>query len=291
VGGSLRRSCKSRLINEVCRSIDTDQSRCRLRYKRAGGCGRRRWRVIILKAEAPKINPFDVSIIHFINQFAQRSWLFDTSLYFISENALIKGGAITALFWWAWFREGEGKTRRREFIVSGLAMAFVSLFVARALALWLPFRERPLRVAALNFHLPIGITDSNLIHWSSFPSDHAALFFSLATSIYFISRRLGLLAYCHAFFIVCLPRVYLGLHFPTDILSGALLGIGITDLCLIKHLRTAIARKPLAWSESAPAYFYASFYLVLFLIATNFDSLRETFVFAWGVITGSARPH
>lgn len=253
--------------------------------------GRGPFRVIISKAEATEINPFDAGIIHFINQFAQRSWLFDTSLNFISENVLIKGGAITALFWWAWFREGEEKSRHREFIVSGLAMAFVSLFVARALALWLPFRERPLRVAALNFHLRIGMADANLIHWSSFPSDHAALFFSLATSIYFISRRLGFIAYCHAFFVVCLPRVYMGLHFPTDILAGALLGIGITDLCLIKRLRTAIACIPLAWLESAPAYFYAGFYLVLLLIATNFNSVREMFVFAWGVITGSARPH
>jgi undecaprenyl-diphosphatase len=243
-----------------------------------------------LKPEACKINLFDAVIIHFLNQFAQRSWLFDKLISFISGNLLIKGGAITALFWWAWFREGEEKTRHREFIVSGLAMAFVSLFVARMLALFLPFRERPLRVAALNFHLPIGATGSDMIHWSSFPSDHAALYFSLATSIYFISRRLGLLAYCHALFIVCLPRVYLGLHFPTDILSGALLGIGITDLCLVKGLRTAIARPALAWLESSPAYFYACFYLVIFLIATNFDPVRETFVFAWGAITGSHPP-
>jgi undecaprenyl-diphosphatase len=241
---------------------------------------------IILKSEAPKINPFDAHILHFLNQFAQKSWRFDRFVSLIADNELLKGGVITALFWWAWFREGEAKERNREFVLSGIVMSLASLCAARAFAFLRPFRERPLRTSGLNFHLPISMEGSALIHWSSFPSDHAALFFSLATSLYFISRRIGLLAYCHAFFVVCLPRLYLGLHFPTDILAGALLGVAITDLCLIKSLRTAIARPPLAWLKSSPPYFYACFYLSNFLIATNFDPARRALGFAWRAITG-----
>jgi hypothetical protein len=57
--------------------------------------------------------------------------------------------------------------------------------------------------------------------WSSFPSDHACLFFALATGLCLISPVIGGLALLHASLIVSLPRIYLGLHYPTDVLAGA----------------------------------------------------------------------
>lgn len=256
----------------------------RLRYTGAGGRGRGPLRVIVLETEAPKINPFDANIIHFLNRFAQKSWLLDRSVSFVGNDVLIRGGVITALLWWAWFRGGESKTRDRELVLSGIMMSCAALFAARALALWLPFRERPCRVPEVAFRLPFGATSSNLIHWSSFPSDHAALFFSLATCLYLISRQIGILAYCHAFFIVCLPRVYMGMHYPTDILAGAFLGIGITQLATIQGLRECIAREPLRWMEESPELFYPCFYLMTFLVGTNFDSVRDICVAVWQAV-------
>jgi undecaprenyl-diphosphatase len=234
-----------------------------------------------LNAEAPKINSFDANIIHFVNQLAQKSWLLDRSVSFVSNNLLTCGGVIAALFWWAWFRGGETKTRDRELVLSGIVMSCAALFVARALALTLPYRERPLRVPEVGFRLPFGATSSNLIHWSSFPSDHAALFFSLATCLYLISRRIGILAYCHAFFIVCLPIVYTGMHYPTDVLAGAFLGISISQLATIQSLRETITRAPLRWAEEFPEFFYPGFYLMTFLIGTVFDPVRAIGVAAW----------
>lgn len=235
------------------------------------------------------VNSFDSGILHFLNQFAQRSWTFDKTVVFISTDPFISGGIAMTFFWWAWFRKSTTKTRDRELVLCGLAASFVALFVARSLATALPFRARPYLDSGLHFRAPLGTGQYyfDLLHWSSFPSDHAVLYFSLATCIFLVSRKVGILAYCHALFIVCLPLMYLGEHFPTDILAGALLGIGIGSLSAISTLRVGLSRGPLRLLQTSPAGFYTCFFLCSFLFATNFDSVRKITFYAFHVFTGS----
>jgi undecaprenyl-diphosphatase len=227
------------------------------------------------------MNPFDAVTVSFLNSFARRSWAFDTFVSVVLDNDLIKAGVITALLWWVWFETGDGEDERREFVLSGIIACFLAIAAARILALTLPFRERPLHNPALHLHIPYGVGENALIHWSSFPSDHAALFFALATSIFFVSLRLGILAFFHAFFVIGLTRVYLGYHYPTDILAGALLGIGIASLSRITAVRKAIAQPGMRWLHGHPASFYASFFLVTSQISVLFDPLRHLIRFAF----------
>lgn len=63
--------------------------------------------------------------------------------------------------------------------------------------------------------------------FDSFPSGHAMFFATLATSIYFINRRVGLIYFIIAGFIG-LARVIAGVHFPLDIFWGYILGIFVS---------------------------------------------------------------
>jgi len=230
------------------------------------------------------MNKFDSTIIHFFNQFAQRSWFADKLISNIAGNQLLKGGFIMAIFWWAWFREAPAKTRDREFLLSGIIVSSAALFIGRALALSLPFRERPLQNPAAHFVVPFGVDPRTLFGWSCFPSDHAVLFFALATTICFVSRRAGIIAYCHAIFIVCLPLIYEGIHFPTDIVVGALLGIAMAYCSKIKSLRTVLTWLPMRALERSPAYFYSFFFLFTFLVGTDFVPVRDILTSASNVI-------
>lgn len=200
------------------------------------------------------VDAFDTSILHFLNQFAQRSWVFDKTMVFVSTDPFVTGGVATSFFWWAWFAEGKTRETVREILIGGLAAAFVALFVARGLAALLPFRARPYLNADLHFKPPHGTAEYyyDLIRWSRFPSDHAVLYFALATAIFLVSWKVGVLAYCHALFVVCLPLVYLGEHFPTDVLVGAAIGIGFGGLSKVVKLRQWVSRQPLHFLVMVP---------------------------------------
>jgi undecaprenyl-diphosphatase len=133
-------------------------------------------RVIILRY----MNDFDTTILLFLNKFSGQSWVFDHFAHDIQRQTLT-GGVIMALFWGAWFWQGADKARIREHLTATCIGSFVALFVARILAVVLPFRERPLWNPELAFQPPYGSEqETPLSTWSSFPSDHAVLFFRSA---------------------------------------------------------------------------------------------------------------
>jgi undecaprenyl-diphosphatase len=221
------------------------------------------------------LNSFDTSVISFVNSFAHRWFALDATLALIATNTLIKGGVIVALIWWAWFRPSTNERLDRELLSCGIFTGFLSLLVARTLAELLPYRERPIHAAGLHFQMPYGSNENMMIQWSSFPSDHAALFFALALSLFFVSRRAGIVALCYTFLIVCLPRMYMGFHYPTDILAGALIGLGAASLVKIASFRIAMTRPVMRVLKESPGAFYAGFFIVTFQIAITFDSLRH----------------
>ncbi len=74
----------------------------------------------------------------------------------------------------------------------------------------------------------------------SFPSQHAAFTFTAATSAVFANRILGIVAFIFAA-LVAYSRVYLGVHYWSDIIAGALIGSAITTC--IHHTRERFERK------------------------------------------------
>ncbi|MFI9642644.1 phosphatase PAP2 family protein [Micromonospora sp. NPDC051925] len=63
----------------------------------------------------------------------------------------------------------------------------------------------------------------------SFPSNHATITGALATAILLLSPRWGLLAAPLAL-LAAFSRVFVGVHYPHDVLAGLLLGVAVTLL-------------------------------------------------------------
>lgn len=59
---------------------------------------------------------------------------------------------------------------------------------------------------------------------SSFPSGHAAFYFAIATVVFFHNKKAGI-AFLAVAFLISLARVFVGIHWPSDILAGAAVGI------------------------------------------------------------------
>lgn len=230
------------------------------------------------------IGPFDLWIVHAVNQFARRSWLLDKMVGTLANNILLTSGMITALFWYVWARESPRRERDRSYVLASVVLTTAALAAARAMALLLPFRERPWVSSDVHLRTPYGGEGFPLIHWSSFPSDHAVMYFSLATGLWLVSRRLGIFAFCHAILFVCIPLIYFGYHFPTDLIAGALLGMGVASLSAIDRVRGAISKPGFRWRTSSPATFYPALYLCTLLTATQYDSVRAIAYGLWKAV-------
>lgn len=61
-------------------------------------------------------------------------------------------------------------------------------------------------------------------HDTSFPSGHAVSAFAAATAVFFTNKKFGVLALIIAA-IIAFSRLYNLVHFPTDVLAGAAIGI------------------------------------------------------------------
>ncbi len=221
-------------------------------------------------------NTFDYTIIHAMNAFSNVSPEFDELVIKLSSLSLLKGGVFMAAVWFFWFANADEqeRSRTREELLANLFASFIGVILCRIIALMLPFRERPLRNPELHFVLPYSLDPSTLIGWSSFPSDHAAMFFSFATGLYFLSRTTGLIAFLYVPIVICLPRIYLGFHYPSDIIGGALLGIGLG--WLIHHadkVRRSISVPLIHFMNKNGSVFYATMFILMYEVSRTFEDV------------------
>lgn len=103
-------------------------------------------------------------------------------------------------------------------VLEAVIAAVFTRFVLAEIIRWLWFRKRPFVIE--NF-IPL-INQSSLE--ASFPSGHATFYFALSTIVYFYNKKAGILFYAASFLIV-ISRIFVGIHWPSDILAGVILGV------------------------------------------------------------------
>jgi len=225
------------------------------------------------------VNSFDYQVVHFFNQFCRRSELFDRGIVVLVNNTLLKGGVLMILIWFEWYRPSKdnftkSQRSKRQHIISTLCGCFISMFSVRALTKILPFRARPILNPENHLIPAFGLSDNFVDNTNSFPSDHASLFIGLATGMFFVSRRAGIFSLLYVVVVVLFPRIYLGWHYPTDILGGAFLGAFFVSIANMDFFTTSTSEKVLNFADTHPEIFYPVFFLLTYQIATLFEGIR-----------------
>jgi len=118
----------------------------------------------------------------------------------------------------SWILTKQKKVLRRLLLLYGFQSAVIYGLK------FLVNRERPLFFLEMASKLSKGPGE---ILDPSFPSAHTAYAFMMATFLAYWFPRYRIIFYIIAGFIGW-TRIYLGVHYPTDVIPGALLGYGIT---------------------------------------------------------------
>jgi len=217
----------------------------------------------------------DRSIILFINGFEGRSGIFDRLMRLLTGDPLIQGSFLFLFIWWLWFGNEESRSEDRVRAIRAALGIVVAIILARALQILLPGRPRPINDPTLPFAAPSGLDYEKLEHWSSFPSDHAVIYSAIAMAIWLKNRRLGALAFAWTLVIGSLPRLYLGLHYPSDVVGGVLLGMAVGYLTQRVGPPEAVVNAVLFWERRHPQTFYPLAVLFTFELLSLFDDIRH----------------
>ena len=178
----------------------------------------------------------DYDTLHAFNDhLTGHTWLAHALAVFSDLSPFIVVAALAV----AWFTIRPGTVNRlREGVVGALFAAALALGINQVIShIWA--RPRPSAAHPLDVH----VWFTNASTDPSFPSDHSAAAFAVAFALLFVSRKwgIGMLILAAA---VALSRVAIGLHYPSDVLAGAAVGL------LAAFVVMYVARRPLAWVTS-----------------------------------------
>jgi membrane-associated phospholipid phosphatase len=186
----------------------------------------------------------------------------------------VEGVGLTALIWYCWF--ATDRTDEQARLLRCVTAAVLAGVAANLFHGLLPSVPKPMYDPEVHAHMPLvlqqALGNDAPMGASSFPSERGALFAGVAAAVWRSRRAAGLTALAlFAFVEAC--RVFLGLHYPTDIAGSFSLGaalVWLADGRLFPRLGTGLIR----WGTASAPVFYMGAFVASYCVATAFEDVR-----------------
>jgi undecaprenyl-diphosphatase len=182
----------------------------------------------------------DYTLFRWVNGLAGHvGWLDTLVARFTELSPYLVAGLLVVL----WFLgRGDQRQRNREGVIHALLATALAAGVGTLIATaWV--RPRPFLTHPAHVLIP-------RVFDGSFPSIHATAAFAVAVAVVFYNRRLGAVFLVLAA-LIAFSRVFVGLHYPGDVLAGAAIGSACaTALLAARPLLSATTRAlTVAWTR------------------------------------------
>src|SRR5436190_19297107 len=173
----------------------------------------------------------DYRLYHAVNQFAvDHSWI--GSGLSVVESWAVPALAVATFALWLFPRPGSSRKWKLA-CASALASSALALLINQLVAqVW--DRARPFAAH------PSAHVWGNRSHDPSFPSDHASAAFAIAFAVFLFDRVVGSL-FLAAAFVIGAGRVFIGAHYPADVVAGCLVGLA-SALLVVRISRPVMDR-------------------------------------------------
>ncbi|MGY0492765.1 phosphatase PAP2 family protein [Streptomyces sp. WG-D5] len=196
--------------------------------------------LVALEAPATSGSNPDVSLLYDINGLADDAprW-FDRTMGFVGEYGILL--ALVLVVVWCWW--GARKRGSLDDAASSVAaVVWAPLAAGVAVLVNVPIRSFVERPRPFMDHDGLEVLVKGKTDFS-FVSDHATLAMAIGAGLFIAHRRLGLAAIGLAV-LEGFCRVFMGVHYPTDVIGGFALGTAVALLLspLASALLTPLAR-------------------------------------------------
>ncbi len=165
----------------------------------------------------------DIKLFHLINGMAKTSrWLDYFGIFCAVYLVFFMGAAALGFFFYlphephlSWLKKEVTRLKYLMVLLGGTAASYlVSVLVGFGTGRLRPFAD------SLEVHQLVSASFS----YKSFPSSHATVAFAIAMSVFLFNRTWGIPMLAAAF-LVSWGRVFVGVHYPSDVVAGAILGM------------------------------------------------------------------
>lgn len=155
----------------------------------------------------------DSQLFYLLHNFTGQNEFLDQTIFFVGEYLI---WLIGLLFVWSIYRHYKKDRKSTRYLP---LLAFTSAIITNVCISFsmkmLIHRLRPFQVLPIH-HL---ITDTTY----AFPSGHTTFMFALATGVYAYNKKLSITLYIFGL-LIGIARIMGGVHWPSDILGGAVTG-------------------------------------------------------------------
>jgi membrane-associated phospholipid phosphatase len=215
---------------------------------------------------ATTIIGLDAEVLHALNSLGGGN----QDLWDLANNSLFRGFPVFFSIVALWFA-GDQRERRGRMLAGLFAVCLATM-----LSVWSQFHAAVHVRPILDLAIPLDtiIPRTPWDRTNSFPSDTATLFFSLAAVVFVEKRSIGLFCFAWVAAIVAIPRVIVGLHYPSDIIGAFVLGPAVVFVFTKFRYPRGLFEYMLTWFESRMYIVHALLFIFLAEAFDLFPSLQ-----------------
>lgn len=158
------------------------------------------------------IESFDINLFYWLNKLLHQSWEGDQLILFFAQYYIFVVGIVFVI---AIYKLHRGKQERWYVFVRAGLITLIARFVIMPIIYLFDQRLRP--------YIVLQTPHLFAVNTYAFPSGHTTFAFTIATIAWYYHEKTSYFLYISGC-IIGIARVIAGVHYPSDIIGGIILG-------------------------------------------------------------------